>query len=117
MYAHSRSREAAGDRTVTEGRSSLPQPLSFHHSPQEEMFDDSSHSPGYLSYTDGRSDSISMRLSNCDPPPSYEEIANQNGIRRIETANHLDPPPQYEDIVNTSSVNGISVPSVVTSIK
>nr|XP_034970580.1 transmembrane gamma-carboxyglutamic acid protein 1 [Zootoca vivipara]XP_034970581.1 transmembrane gamma-carboxyglutamic acid protein 1 [Zootoca vivipara]XP_034970582.1 transmembrane gamma-carboxyglutamic acid protein 1 [Zootoca vivipara] len=108
MYAHSRTREVAGDRTVADGSSPLPQPLSILHSPQEEMFEGNGHSPGYLSYTDGRSDSISIRLSNYDPPPSYEEVAGANGPRRKETENHLDPPPQYEDIVNSISVTPIT---------
>ncbi|XP_053166917.1 transmembrane gamma-carboxyglutamic acid protein 1 isoform X2 [Hemicordylus capensis] len=111
MYVHSRTREAAGDRMVTNGRSPLPQPLSILHSPQEEMLENG-HSPGYLSYTDGHSDSISTRLSNCDPPPSYEEVANENGMRRNETSTPLDPPPQYEDILNNTSVL-----SVITSTK
>lgn len=112
MYVHSRSREAADDRTVPVGRSPLPQPLSILHSPQEEMFEGNGHSPSYLSYTDGRSDSMSTRMSNCDPPPSYEEVAGENGMRRNEATNPLDPPPQYEDIVNS-----ISVPLVITSTK
>lgn len=117
MYAHGNTREATGDRTVTDGRSPLPLPLSILHSPQEDMFEGNGHSPGYLSYTDGRSDSVSTRLSNCDPPPSYEEVAGENGMRRHETANQLDPPPQYEDIVNASLVNGTSVSFVATGIK
>ncbi|KAL8190389.1 UNVERIFIED_CONTAM: hypothetical protein K2H54_052110 [Gekko kuhli] len=83
----------------------------------EDMFEGNGHSPGYLSYTDGRSDSVSTRLSNCDPPPSYEEVAGENGMRRNETANQMDPPPQYEDIVNASLVNGTSVPSVASGVK
>ncbi|CAI5772392.1 transmembrane gamma-carboxyglutamic acid protein 1 [Podarcis lilfordi] len=108
MYAHSRTREVAGDRTVADGSSPLPQPLSILHSPQEEMFEGNGNSPGYLSYTDGRSDSISIRLSNYDPPPSYEEVAGANGPRRKEAANHSDPPPQYEDIVNSISVTPVT---------
>ncbi|XP_042315249.1 transmembrane gamma-carboxyglutamic acid protein 1 [Sceloporus undulatus] len=106
MYAHSRT---TGDTSIGDDRSSLPQPLSILHSPQEEMFEGNGHSPGYLSYVDGHTDSLSIRLSTCDPPPSYEEVAGENGIRRSETANPLDPPPQYEDIVNS-----ISVPPVIT---
>lgn len=112
MYAHSRTREATGDRTAPDGRSPLPQPLSILHSPQEEMFEGSGHSPSYLSCMDARSDSLSTRLSNCDPPPSYEEVAGENSMRRNDTANPLDPPPQYEDIVNS-----VSVPLVITSTK
>uniref|UniRef100_A0A8D0EDC4 Proline rich and Gla domain 1 n=1 Tax=Salvator merianae TaxID=96440 RepID=A0A8D0EDC4_SALMN len=103
-YEHSQTREVTGARTAANGRSSLPQPLSILHSPQEEMINGNGPSPGYLSYSDGQSDSVSIRLSNFDPPPSYEEVASKNGIRRNETANHLEPPPQYEDIVNSSSV-------------
>ncbi|XP_062982591.1 transmembrane gamma-carboxyglutamic acid protein 1 [Elgaria multicarinata webbii] len=109
MYARNRNREATGDRNIADGRRPLPQPLSILHSPQEEMFEGNGQSPGYLSYTDGHADSISIRLSSCDPPPSYEEVAGESSMRRNETTNHLDPPPQYEDIVNS-----ISVPPVIT---
>uniref|UniRef100_G1KQG0 Proline rich and Gla domain 1 n=1 Tax=Anolis carolinensis TaxID=28377 RepID=G1KQG0_ANOCA len=92
---------------------SLPQPLSILHSPQEEMFEDNGHSPGYFSYMDGHADSVSIRLSSCDPPPSYEEVAGEIsgeiGMRRIQTANPLDPPPQYEDIVNSMSVPPVTI--------
>uniref|UniRef100_A0A8C4V0H3 Proline rich and Gla domain 1 n=1 Tax=Falco tinnunculus TaxID=100819 RepID=A0A8C4V0H3_FALTI len=94
----------------------LPPPLSIVHSPQEEMYEVSGLSPGGLSYTDGRSDSISTRLSNCDPPPSYEEATGEISMRS-ETEQHLDPPPQYEDIVNSSSVTAIALSPVVTSTK
>ncbi|XP_055558440.1 transmembrane gamma-carboxyglutamic acid protein 1 isoform X1 [Falco biarmicus] len=82
----------------------------------EEMYEVSGLSPGGLSYTDGRSDSISTRLSNCDPPPSYEEATGEISMRS-ETEQHLDPPPQYEDIVNSSSVTAIALSPVVTSTK
>ncbi|XP_048350723.1 transmembrane gamma-carboxyglutamic acid protein 1 isoform X1 [Sphaerodactylus townsendi] len=117
LYAHSNTRETTSDRIVTDGRSSLPLPLSILHSPQEDMFEGNGHSPGYLSYTDGRSDSVSTRLSNCDPPPSYEEVAGESGMRRNETANHMDPPPQYEEIVNANLLSGSSVPSFFSGIK
>ncbi|XP_062833272.1 transmembrane gamma-carboxyglutamic acid protein 1 isoform X1 [Anolis carolinensis] len=113
MYAHSRTRESTGNTTIGDGRSSLPQPLSILHSPQEEMFEDNGHSPGYFSYMDGHADSVSIRLSSCDPPPSYEEVAGEIsgeiGMRRIQTANPLDPPPQYEDIVNSMSVPPVTI--------
>uniref|UniRef100_A0A8C3XLS0 Proline rich and Gla domain 1 n=1 Tax=Chelydra serpentina TaxID=8475 RepID=A0A8C3XLS0_CHESE len=94
----------------------LPQQLSIVHSPQEEMYEGSGLSPGYLGSPDGRSDSISTRLSNGDPPPSYEEATAETSIRN-EMEHHLDPPPQYEDIVNSSSASAIAILPIVTSIK
>nr|XP_025045855.1 transmembrane gamma-carboxyglutamic acid protein 1 isoform X2 [Pelodiscus sinensis] len=82
----------------------------------EEMYEGSGLSPGYLGSPDGRSDTISARLSNGDPPPSYEEATAETSIRN-ETEHHLDPPPQYEDIINSSSTRAIVMPPVVTSIK
>ncbi|XP_057901568.1 transmembrane gamma-carboxyglutamic acid protein 1 [Melospiza georgiana] len=94
-----------------------PPPLSAVHSPQEEAFEAAGLSPGALSYSDARSDSISTRLSNCDPPPSYEEATGEVSVGRIETEQHLDPPPQYEDIVNSSSASAIALTPIVTSTK
>ncbi|TFK09221.1 collagen alpha-1(V) chain [Platysternon megacephalum] len=116
VYRHRGAREAIGDSAVADGRSPLPPPLSIVHSPQEEMYEGSGLSPGYLGSPDGRSDSISTRLSNGDPPPSYEEATAETSIRN-EMGHHLDPPPQYEDIVNSSSASAIAIPPVVTSIK
>ncbi|XP_025061038.1 transmembrane gamma-carboxyglutamic acid protein 1 [Alligator sinensis] len=116
-YLHREAHEAIGDSAVAAGRSPLPQPLSIVHSPQEEMYEGSGLSPGFLSYADGWSDSISTRLSNGDPPPSYEEATGETSIRRSETEHHLDPPPQYEDIINSSSYNAIAMTHVVTSVK
>ncbi|XP_009074214.1 PREDICTED: transmembrane gamma-carboxyglutamic acid protein 1 [Acanthisitta chloris] len=101
---------------VADGRAPVP-PLSIVHSPQEELYEVSGLSPGGLSYTDARSDSISTRLSNCDPPPSYEEATGEISLRRSETEQHLDPPPQYEDIVNSSSAGAIALSPIVTSAK
>ncbi|KAL0587831.1 Transmembrane gamma-carboxyglutamic acid protein 1 [Plecturocebus cupreus] len=75
--------------------------------PPDEMFDSSGLSPGFLGYVVGRSDSVSTRLSNCDPPPTYEEATGQVNLRRSETEPHLDPPPEYEDIVNSNSASAI----------
>ncbi|XP_021263643.1 transmembrane gamma-carboxyglutamic acid protein 1 isoform X2 [Numida meleagris] len=83
----------------------------------EEMFEVSGLSPGGLSYADTRSDSISTRLSNCDPPPSYEEATGEISLRRNEAEQHLDPPPQYEDIMNSSSASAIALSPVITSTK
>ncbi|KFV87108.1 Transmembrane gamma-carboxyglutamic acid protein 1, partial [Struthio camelus australis] len=116
VYMHRGAHEAMGDGAVADSRGPLPQPLSIVHSPQEEMYEVSGLSPGGLSYTDGRSDSISTRLSNCDPPPSYEEATGETSMRS-ETEQHLDPPPQYEDIVNSSSATAIELSPVITSIK
>uniref|UniRef100_A0A8V5H4Y7 Uncharacterized protein n=1 Tax=Melopsittacus undulatus TaxID=13146 RepID=A0A8V5H4Y7_MELUD len=81
----------------------LPPPLSIVHSPQEEMYEVSGLSPGDLSYTDGCSDSISTRLSNCDPPPSYEEATGEITMRR--------------NIVNCNSAGAIALSPIVTSTK
>ncbi|XP_067401207.1 transmembrane gamma-carboxyglutamic acid protein 1 isoform X2 [Emydura macquarii macquarii] len=116
VYMHRGAREATGEITVADGRSPLPQPLSIAHSPQEEMYEGSGLSPGYLGYANGRSDSISTRLSNGDPPPSYEEATGETNVSS-EMEHHVDPPPQYEDIVNSSLASAIAIPPVVTSIK
>ncbi|NXM83092.1 TMG1 protein, partial [Oenanthe oenanthe] len=114
VYAHRAAPGAPGDGA--DGRGPLP-PLSIVHSPQEEMDEVSGLSPGGLSYSDARSDSISTRLSNCDPPPSYEEATGEISVRRSETEQHLDPPPQYEDIVNSGSASAIALTPIVTSTK
>ncbi|XP_054021710.1 transmembrane gamma-carboxyglutamic acid protein 1 [Dryobates pubescens] len=116
VYVHRGAHEAMGDGAVADGRGPLPPPLSIVHSPQEEMYEVSGLSPGGLSYADGRSDSISTRLSNCDPPPSYEEATGEISMRS-ETEQHLDPPPQYEDIVNSASASAVALSPVVTSTK
>ncbi|XP_074850809.1 transmembrane gamma-carboxyglutamic acid protein 1 [Carettochelys insculpta] len=116
VYMHRGAHEATGDSAVADGRSPLPQPLSIVHSPQEEMYEDSGLSPGYMGSPDGRSDSISTRLSNGVPPPSYEEATAETSVRS-ETEHHLDPPPPYEDIVNSSLANAIAVSPVVTGTK
>ncbi|XP_062370952.1 transmembrane gamma-carboxyglutamic acid protein 1 [Cinclus cinclus] len=115
VYVHRGAHGALGDGA--DGRGPLPPPLSIVHSPQEEMYEVSGLSPGGLSYSDARSDSISTRLSNCDPPPSYEEATGEISVRRSETEQHLDPPPQYEDIVNSSSASAIALTPIVTSTK
>ncbi|RLW07652.1 hypothetical protein DV515_00003594 [Chloebia gouldiae] len=115
VYAHRGAHGALGG--AADGRGPLPPPLSIVHSPQEEMDEVSGLSPGALSYSDARSDSISTRLSNCDPPPSYEEATGEISVRRSETEQHLDPPPQYEDIVNSSSASAIALTPIVTSTK
>ncbi|XP_044526095.1 transmembrane gamma-carboxyglutamic acid protein 1 isoform X1 [Gracilinanus agilis] len=117
VYMRRGALEASSDGTMTDGRGSLPSHLSITHSPQEEIFDSSGLSPGFLGYVGGRSDSVSTRLSNCDPPPTYEEATGQTNLRRSETEPHLDPPPQYDDIMNSSSANAIAMVPVVTTIK
>ncbi|XP_065514324.1 LOW QUALITY PROTEIN: transmembrane gamma-carboxyglutamic acid protein 1 [Caloenas nicobarica] len=118
VYVHRGAHEAMGDGAVADGRGPVPPPLSIVHSPQDEMYEVSGLSPGGLSYMDGRSDSISTRFSNCDPPPSYEEATGEVTIRS-ETEQHLDPPPQYEDIVNSSSASAVAIAltPVVSSTK
>uniref|UniRef100_A0A5F4VQU0 Proline rich and Gla domain 1 n=3 Tax=Callithrix jacchus TaxID=9483 RepID=A0A5F4VQU0_CALJA len=106
-------------QTVTEGHIPFPQHLNIitPPPPPDEVFDSSGLSPGFLGYVVGRSDSVSTRLSNCDPPPTYEEATGQVNLRRSETEPHLDPPPEYEDIVNSNSASAIPMVTVVTTIK
>ncbi|XP_036017916.1 transmembrane gamma-carboxyglutamic acid protein 1 isoform X2 [Mus musculus] len=106
-------------QTVTESHIPFPQQLNIitPPPPPDEVFDSSALSPGFLEYVVGRSDSVSTRLSNCDPPPTYEEATGQVNLRRSETEPPLDPPPEYEDIVNSSSASAIAMVPVVTTIK
>lgn len=106
-------------QTVTESHIPFPQHLNIitPPPPPDEVFDSSGLSPGFLEYVVGRSDSVSTRLSNCDPPPTYEEATGQVNLRRSDTESHLDPPPEYEDIVNSSSASAIAMVPVVTTIK
>nr|XP_060492677.1 transmembrane gamma-carboxyglutamic acid protein 1 [Panthera onca] len=106
-------------QTVTEGHIPFPQHLNIitPPPPPDEVFDSSGLSPGFLEYVVGRSDSVSTRLSNCDPPPTYEEATGQVTLRRSETEPHLDPPPEYEDIINSNSASAIAMVPVVTTIK
>lgn len=62
-------------QTVAESHIPFPQHLNIitPPPPPDEVFDSSGLSPGFLEYVVGRSDSVSTRLSNCDPPPTYEE--------------------------------------------
>ncbi|KFO24763.1 Transmembrane gamma-carboxyglutamic acid protein 1 [Fukomys damarensis] len=85
--------------------------------PQDEVFDSSGLSPGFLEYVVGRSDSVSTNLSNCDPPPTCEEAPGQVNLWRSETEPHLDPPPECDDIINSSSAGATAVVPVVTTIK
>lgn len=106
-------------QTVAESHIPFPQHLNIitPPPPPDEVFDSSGLSPGFLEYVVGRSDSVSTRLSNCDPPPTYEEATGQVNLRRSETEPHLDPPPEYEDIVNSSSASAIAMVPVGTTIK
>lgn len=101
---------------MTESHLPFPQHLNIITAPPppDEVFDSSGLSPGFLEYVVGRSDSVSTRLSNCDPPPTYEEAIVQVNLRS-ETEPHLDPPPEYEDIVNSSSASAIAMVPVVTT--
>ncbi|XP_070805339.1 transmembrane gamma-carboxyglutamic acid protein 1 [Pituophis catenifer annectens] len=109
MYTQSRSREDTDGRAIPDGRNPIPQSFSVLHSAQEEMFEGNGRSPGYLSYTERPMDFLPTRLSNCEPPPSYEEVAGESSTYRNEPANHLDLPPQYEDIVNSISVPHVNI--------
>ncbi|XP_005859776.1 PREDICTED: transmembrane gamma-carboxyglutamic acid protein 1 isoform X2 [Myotis brandtii] len=106
-------------QTVTEDHIPFPQHLNIITSPPppDEVFDSNGMSPGFLEYVVGRSDSVSTRLSNCDPPPTYEEATGQVNLQRIETEPHLDPPPDYEDIIHSNSASAIAMVPVVTTIK
>lgn len=104
---------------MTESHIPFPQHLNIITTPPppDEVFDNSGLSPGFLEYVVGRSDSVSTRLSNCDPPPTYEEATGQMNLRRSETEPHLDPPPEYEDIINSNSASAIAMVPVATTIK
>lgn len=57
--------------------------------------------PGGLNDFDVRSDT----LSNCDPPPSYEEVTGERGVRVSQPQQSPnEPPPQYEEIATCASV-------------
>lgn len=85
--------------------------------PPDEVFDSSGLSPGFLEYVVGRSDSVSTRLSNGDPPPTYEEATGQVNFESSETEPHLDPPPEYEDIISSNAACAIPMVPIVTTIK
>ncbi|EHA97763.1 Transmembrane gamma-carboxyglutamic acid protein 1 [Heterocephalus glaber] len=105
-------------QTVTEGHIPFPQHLNIitPPPPQDEVFGSSGLSPGFLEYVVGHSDSVSTCLSNCDPPPTYEEATGQVNLQRSETEPHLDPPLDYEDIAPMAASAIVMVP-VVTTIK
>ncbi|XP_062917440.1 transmembrane gamma-carboxyglutamic acid protein 3 [Mobula hypostoma] len=51
-------------------------------------------------YTQEQSASVSSRLSNATPPPSYEEVTGHVESSGEETTTpYSDPPPKYEEIV------------------
>ncbi|MEE6470238.1 hypothetical protein FKM82_008897 [Ascaphus truei] len=79
----------------------------------EDVYNRGGHSAGFMDY-DVHSDTLSAGLSNCDPPPTYEEATGERraGIRETPQ-NHMDPPPQYEEIV----ASALTIPHGVTNIK
>ncbi|XP_030058216.1 transmembrane gamma-carboxyglutamic acid protein 1 [Microcaecilia unicolor] len=118
VYMHSGPQAAMGEAGAVSESSAYPhQQSSTLHSPMEELYDSSGMPTGFASYGDTRSDSVSTRLSSCDPPPSYEEATGEMGLRHSETTeHHLDPPPQYEEIGSSSiPTTAIIMPSTATS--
>uniref|UniRef100_A0A6I8S6X6 Proline rich Gla (G-carboxyglutamic acid) 1 n=1 Tax=Xenopus tropicalis TaxID=8364 RepID=A0A6I8S6X6_XENTR len=82
--------------------------------PMEVAFDRGRLHSGYE--YDVHSDTLSAGLSNCDPPPSYEEATGERGVRVNEPPpNPTDPPPEYDEIVTSAAAN--TVPHGATSTK
>nr|XP_033805452.1 transmembrane gamma-carboxyglutamic acid protein 1 [Geotrypetes seraphini]XP_033805453.1 transmembrane gamma-carboxyglutamic acid protein 1 [Geotrypetes seraphini]XP_033805454.1 transmembrane gamma-carboxyglutamic acid protein 1 [Geotrypetes seraphini]XP_033805455.1 transmembrane gamma-carboxyglutamic acid protein 1 [Geotrypetes seraphini] len=120
MYMHNGPQSAMAEAGAASENSAYPhQQSSALPSPLEELYDSSGMQVGFASYGDTRSDSVSTRLSNCDPPPSYEEATGEMGIGHNETTeHHLDPPPQYEEIGSSSiPTTVIIVPPMATTVK
>ncbi|CAH2223173.1 transmembrane gamma-carboxyglutamic acid 1 [Pelobates cultripes] len=79
----------------------------------ETAADRAGHLGGFIDY-DVHSDTLSAGLSNCDPPPSYEEATGEQGARIIgPSQNPTEPPPHYEDIVSSA----VTVPQAVNAVK
>ncbi|KAM4701296.1 transmembrane gamma-carboxyglutamic acid protein 1 [Discoglossus pictus] len=92
-----------------------------HHSQQpgtvlcslEDAFNRGGHPSGFIDY-DVHSDTLSAGLSNCDPPPTYEEATGERGVTVSEPPpNHREPPPQYEEIV----ASAVTLPHGATNVK
>ncbi|XP_029458969.1 transmembrane gamma-carboxyglutamic acid protein 1 [Rhinatrema bivittatum] len=117
VYMRNGPQEAMGEAGLAADSSAYPhQQSSTLHSPMEELYDSIGMPVGFIGYGDTRSDSVSTRLSNCDPPPSYEEATGEVGVRDRETTeHHLDPPPHYEEIGSSSTPTTIVIVPPVTA--
>ncbi|MBN3303552.1 TMG1 protein, partial [Amia calva] len=107
----SQRREAAGrrDRHLSlvgmdqRGHSSYHPDIS----PQSDLSTNSGVTGGFSAYVG--SDLTPGRLSNGDPPPSYEEAMGHTDVR-IEAGDiHTDPPPQYDEIMTACSGPGVII--------
>uniref|UniRef100_A0A8C5LZ97 Proline rich and Gla domain 1 n=1 Tax=Leptobrachium leishanense TaxID=445787 RepID=A0A8C5LZ97_9ANUR len=108
-----RRQTAYAPRGVRENNTEVgidPDGMSGHHSQHhgtvmsalEIPHDRDGHPGGFLDY-DVHSDTLSTGLSNCDPPPSYEEATGERGTRTSgPSPNPTEPPPHYEDIVSSA---------------
>nr|XP_006001379.1 PREDICTED: transmembrane gamma-carboxyglutamic acid protein 3 [Latimeria chalumnae] len=60
-------------------------------------------------YVQEHSVSVSSRLSNATPPPSYEEVTGHLESSGEETTTpYSDPPPKYEEIIRGEPTTGAS---------
>ncbi|XP_007889396.1 transmembrane gamma-carboxyglutamic acid protein 3 [Callorhinchus milii] len=80
------------------------QPDSSHHEqgarPSTERGEHSAQPSNRTLYVQEQSASVSSRLSNATPPPSYEEVTGhvESTVEESSTP-YSDPPPKYEEIV------------------
>lgn len=117
-YAHRGARDTIGDNvTMPDGSGRLPHQSSVVLCPLEEIYASGGVPDGFQSFADMRSDSVTTRLSNCEPPPSYEEATGETGVRRTGVTDHIDPPPQYEEIVSSTSTRVAAVAPLASNIK
>ncbi|KAK1167756.1 transmembrane gamma-carboxyglutamic acid protein 1-like [Acipenser oxyrinchus oxyrinchus] len=101
-FSERRHHQSQADRGMSLVAMDHRGPVSYHPgtSPQSDMSTSSSLTAGSPAYMGA--DLAPGRLSNGEPPPSYEEATGHTDVR-IETAGpHTDLPPQYEDIITTS---------------
>ncbi|XP_053563579.1 transmembrane gamma-carboxyglutamic acid protein 1 [Bombina bombina] len=95
---------------------SVPHPqqdIIFHDPRLQDAYDRGWHSSGAMEY-DAHSDTLSAGLSNCDPPPSYEEATGERGVTVSEPLpSPMDPPPHYEEIV----ASAITIPHGANNVK
>ncbi|XP_069495244.1 transmembrane gamma-carboxyglutamic acid protein 1 [Ambystoma mexicanum] len=118
-YVHRGTLDLVGeDGTGPDGRGRHPHQSSVVLCPLEEIYSSGGVHDVYPSFAEMRSDSVTTRLSNCEPPPSYEEATGESGVRRSEvTQHHIDPPPQYEEIVSSTSGRAVGIAPLATNVK